>query len=77
MDERNDQIELHDLPPYSPEANPDEWLNRDLKTELRLRPAALDKTGLKSMAENFMSHLFSTPGRVTRYFNSVSIRYAA
>ena len=77
VDERKDLIELHYLPPYSPEANPDEWLNRDLKTELRLRPAALDKTGLKRMAENFMRQLSSTPGRVARYFNSVSIRYAA
>ena len=77
VDERKDQIELHYLPPYSPEANPDEWLNRDLKTELRLRPAALDKTGLKRMAEDFMRQLSSTPRRVARYFNSVSIRYAA
>ena len=77
VDERKDLIELHYLPPYSPEANPDEWLNRDLKTELRLRPAALDKTGLKRMAEDFMRQLSSTPGRVARYFNSVSIRYAA
>ena len=77
VDERKDQIELHYLPPYSPEANPDEWLNRDLKTELRLRPAALDKTGLKRMAEDFRRQLSSTPGRVARYFNLVSIRYVA
>ena len=77
VDERKDQIKLYYLSPYSPEENPDELLNRDLKTELRLRPAALDKTGLKRMAEDFMRQLSSTPGRVARYFNSVSIRYAA
>ena len=65
-DERKDQIELHYLPPYFLEANPDEWLNRDLKTELRLWSAALDKTGLKRMAENFMRQLSYTLGRVAR-----------
>lgn len=75
--EREDRIELHYLPPYSPEANPDEWLNRNLKTELRLRPSAVDKTALKKMAENFMKQLSLNPGRIVRYFNSASIRYAA
>jgi hypothetical protein len=32
--DRKDQIEVFYLPPYSPEINPDEYLNRDLKTEL-------------------------------------------
>lgn len=77
VDERQERIELHYLPPYSPEANPDEWLNRDLKTELRLRPAAHDKTGLKKMAENFMNQLSSTPDRIRCYFRSIPIRYAA
>lgn len=36
---------------------------------VRFRPAALDKTGLKRMAEDFMRQLSSTPGRVARYFN--------
>lgn len=58
VDEREDQIDLHYFLPYSPEANPDEWLSRDLKTELRLRPAALDKTGLKRMAGSFMRVIF-------------------
>jgi hypothetical protein len=71
--EREDRIELHYLPPYSPEANPDEWLNRDLKTELRLRPAALDKTSLKKLAEDFMSKISTVPGRIVRYFKSAPI----
>ena len=32
--ERNDKIELHYLPSYSPDLNPDEYLNCDLKAEL-------------------------------------------
>jgi hypothetical protein len=33
--ERPDRIEVFYLPPYSPEINPDESLNRDFKTTLR------------------------------------------
>jgi transposase len=35
LNENKDRIEVFYLPPYSPEINPDEYLNRDLKTMLR------------------------------------------
>jgi transposase len=75
--ERKEQMEIFYLPPYSPEANPDEILNRDLKTELRTRPAAPDAQALKKIANDFMEKLMSMPGRVIRYFKSRSIAYAA
>ena len=75
--ERKYWIKLHYLPPYSLEANPDEWLNRDLKTELRLRPAALDKASLKKLAEDFMAKICMMPGWIMRHFTSAPIRYAA
>ena len=34
--EHPEQIELFHLPPYTPERNPTQYLNRDLKTQLRL-----------------------------------------
>ncbi len=34
-----DRIELFFLPPYSPELNPDEYVNRALKTKIRMTPA--------------------------------------
>lgn len=71
------QIELFYLPPYSPEANPDEILNRDLKTELRTRPAAHNVDALKKIALDFMERLKSMPQRVIRYFNNRYIAYAA
>ena len=70
-------IELHYLPPYSPEANPDELLNRDFKTELRSRPAAKDAQTLKAMALAFMHKLVCLPERVKRYFQSRCTAYAA
>ncbi|MGI2325135.1 MULTISPECIES: IS630 family transposase [Methylococcus] len=41
--ERKAQIEVFYLPPYSPEINPDEYLNRDFKTELRSSDRATSK----------------------------------
>jgi len=34
-----EKIELFSLPPYSPEHNPDEYLNHDVKTNVRNNPA--------------------------------------
>lgn len=61
---KEEQIEIFYLPPYSPEANPDEILNRDLKTELRTRPAAQSVYDLKRIALDFMEKLKGAPQRV-------------
>jgi transposase len=74
---KEQQIEIFYLPPYSPEANPDEILNRDLKTELRTRPAAQNVDALKKIALDFMERLRDMPQRVIRYFKSRHIAYAA
>jgi S-adenosylmethionine synthetase len=39
--DKQNQIELVFLPPYAPESNPDEYLNRDFKTALRSGPVNL------------------------------------
>jgi transposase len=75
--ERADKIELFYLPPYSPEANPDEMLNRDLKTALRTHHVLRTAEGLIDLAMAFMMKLQSMPGRVVSYFNSRSVRYAS
>ena len=71
------RIELFYLPAYSPQMNPDEWLNRDLKTELRTRPAARDRDSLKTIAQRFMQALASTPERIMNYFGNQHIAYAS
>lgn len=42
VEPRRAQIELFYLPPYAPEPNPDEYLNHDFKTALRLEPPSRD-----------------------------------
>ena len=77
LQDKEEKIEVHYLPSYSPETNPDEILNRDLKTELRTRPAAKDSDALKRMAKAFIEKLISMPERVVRYFRIQSVAYAS
>jgi transposase len=74
---RPDQIELHYLPSYSPDLNPDEYLNRDLKAELSRRPSSRRDGQFKEQAKTQMRRLQKSPNRVKKYFNSSCIQYAA
>ena len=74
---RPDKIELHYLPSYSPDLNPDEYLNRDLKAELSRRPSSRRDGQFKAQAKTQMRRLQKSPERVKKYFNSSPIKYAA
>jgi transposase len=70
-------IELFFLPSYSPEKNPDEYLNNDVKSNAvgRRRPATRGE-----MKRNISSYLRSTqkqPAIVKSYFRAKPVRYAA
>jgi transposase len=75
--ERKDQIEVFYLPPYSPEINPDEYLNRAFKTELRSTDPAASKKALLSKATTFMERLVRIPERVRAYFKNSAVQYPA
>mgnify|MGYP002103559369 CR=1 FL=1 len=53
VEAHKDRIELFFLPPYSPNLNPDEYVNRALKTEIRSRASAKIES-LKKLAIAFM-----------------------
>ena len=72
-----EEIELFYLPSYSPERNPDEYLNCDLKYGLSDKPAPKTLEKLKENLENHMEMLQKNSGRVAKYFNHHSIKYAA
>lgn len=76
-EERSKKLELFFLPPYSPMLNPDEYFNRDLKTNLRLGPVARTATAMRNKAEAFMAMLAATPERVRSYFACKQVTYAA
>ena len=71
------KIELAYLPPYNPESNPDEYLNRDFKTALRTGPVCPNKASLKEKALAFMTKLATLPHKVRAYFQHPSAQYAA
>lgn len=75
--EHIDKIELFFLPPYSPEKNPDEYLNCDLKYGLSEKPAPKNEQQLKSNIQNHMNILQQNSSRVIKYFKHKDIKYAA
>jgi transposase len=75
--ERKDKIELFYLPSYSPELNPEERLNGDLKQAIGAKVPARTKAKLKSAAIEHMTELENDPARVMSYFQDPFVKYAA
>jgi transposase len=75
--ERTEQIEVFHLPSYSPELNPDEGLNADLKHAVTRKPPARSKHDLKRSVISHMRRLAKLPDRIRSYFGHPSFRYAA
>jgi transposase len=75
--EHRDDIEVFFLPPYSPELNPDEYLNGDLKRAVHQDVPPRDREELHATALGHLRRIQKSPGRVRRYFRHRSIRYAA
>ena len=76
-EENKGQIELHFIPSYSPELTPDEYLNRDLKTNVHLGRSPRTYDDLKANLRSFMGMLQKTPARIKKYFNSSNLSYFA
>ncbi len=77
VQENKDRIELFYLPSYSPELNPDEYLNNDLKSGIGLKPSPKNEKQMKSNVKSHMIFLQKNPKRVARFFMHESIKYAA
>ncbi|MBP9061924.1 MAG: transposase, partial [Rhodoferax sp.] len=75
--EHQAQIEVFYLPSYSPELNPDERLNADLKYALGSRVQVRTKDKLKAVTQNHMTTLAANPARVVSYFQDPRVKYAA
>lgn len=69
-------IELEFIPGYSPELNPDEYLNRDLKKNVNSRRMPATQSELKSNVLSFMRSLQKRAGRVMSYFNGHHVSFA-
>jgi transposase len=71
------QIEVFYLPSYSPDLNPDEGLNADLKQHVTRKAPLRSKQALKQAAISHMRRLAKSPARVRSFFQQKSMRYAA
>lgn len=71
------RIALFFLPPYSPDLNPDEHLNADLKQGVGSRAPGRSKSNLHTAAKEHLSMLKMTPKRIRKYFKDPAIAYAA
>jgi len=77
LQKHQDSIKVFHLPSYSPELNPDEYLNQDVKSNAvgRCRPQTQDE-----MVQGIRGYLRSRqrqPHLVRKYFEAKSVSYAA
>jgi transposase len=77
LKEKEDRIQVFWIPPYSPELNPDEHLNQDVKSNAvgRRRPHTQD-----DLLKNVRSYLYGRqrkPHLIKKYFHGKNVRYAA
>ena len=75
--EHADVIEVFYLPSYSPELNPDEMANADIKQAVtKLAPARTKLQLVKATARHLRS-VQRQPERIRKYFEHGPVRYAA
>lgn len=71
------QIEVFYLPAYSPELNPVEYLNGDMKARVNEVGLPDDRGVLKTRIQSFMKKLVGVPAHVVSYFLHPWTQYAA
>ena len=74
---KEEELEIFYLPSYSPELNPDEYLNNDIKQGVHSKTLFRDENSLKKGVLSHMRMLQKKPARVKNYFKHPKILYAA
>jgi len=77
LQENKEHIEVFYLPSYSPELNPDEMLNANLKAAVTSQAPNRRKGQLKQAAIGHLRHLQKSPAKVKQFFQKESVKYAA
>ena len=71
------KLELFLLPAYSPDLNPDEFLNQDVKSNALGRRRPRDRYQMIADVRSYLRSTQKRPETVRRYFHADSVRYAA
>lgn len=77
LEKHFEKIEVFYLPSYSPELNPDELLNADLKQRVTKSAPARNKIALTRTAVGALRSIQKQPQRVESYFQQKNVCYAA
>ena len=77
LEHHSGEIEVFFLPSYSPELNPDERLNADLKHRITTTAPARTRRKLKALSIEHMELIEHSPERVIKYFGDPHVSYAA
>jgi len=77
VEAHRDQIEVFYLPTYSPELNPVEYLNNDMKGTVNEAGLPPDRPTLQGRLSDFMRRLVRVPEHVISYFLHPWTQYAA
>jgi len=75
LTEHKEEIEVHYLPGYSPELNPDELLNQDVKSNVFKRNRPKNKQDLKAMLQAKLYRIQKQPEKVQSYFKGKHVQY--
>lgn len=75
--DKKDKLEVFYLPKYTPERNPDEYLNCDVKANINSDGLPKDRPELKGKLRRFMQKLSKLPTRLASYFEHKYIQYAS
>lgn len=77
LEKRKEHIEIFFLPSYSPEPNPDEFLNNDVKANAVGRRRAASQDELEGNVRSYLRSTQRQPEIVKKYFHAPSVKYAA
>jgi transposase len=77
IEAHKERIEVFYLPAYSPEMNPVEYLNNDMKGEVNKAGLPDNRGTLQAHVLAFMENLASIPRHVVSYFLHPKVQYAA
>ena len=77
LEEHRDRSELFYLPPYSPEYEPDELPNSDIKRNAGARQSPRTQTELEANVQKRLSFLLDTPSVVASFFHAPLTQYAS
>jgi transposase len=77
LENHKSQIRLFFLPGYSPDLNPDEMVNQDVKTNAVGRKRAHNREQLMRHVRGYLDRRRRQPDMVMRYFHEKSVLYAA